>query len=64
MTARTPDKRHDMKQLVAAAIWGGGTMLVAYLLSFGSILLFVVNIVVIAIGARLAARVIARRPEG
>jgi hypothetical protein len=61
MTARTPDQRHDSKHLVAAALWGGGTMLVAYLLSFGSILLFVVNIVVLWIGFRLAARVIKRR---
>lgn len=64
MTTGGPDKRPSPKQLLAVAVWGGGTTLVAFLLSFGSIPLFVVNIVVIAIGVRLAARAIVRRRGG
>ncbi len=66
MTTGTPagDKRPSSKQLLAVAVWGGGTTLVAFLLSFGSIPLFVVNIAVIAVGVRLATRAIVSRRGG
>jgi hypothetical protein len=47
--------------LVAAALWGASTMVIAYLLSFGSVTIFIINIFVIAIGLRLIVGLIARR---
>jgi hypothetical protein len=57
-------RRSGQPPVFVAAAWGAGTVLVAYLLSFGSTLLFSANVVVIAVLVRLTARaILVRRGE-
>jgi len=55
------DNRINPRTLVAAGLWGGVTVLTAYLLSFGSLPLFVVLLVVFGVLFRVVARAVMKR---
>lgn len=69
MTAGGGDSPHPVpelrpKTLLAVGLWGASTTLIAYLLSRGSIVFFVIWLFVIAIVVRVGARLlVARRGE-
>lgn len=47
-----------LKTLVGVGLWGAATTLLAYGLAFGSLIRFVINIVVIGILVRVIARLV------
>lgn len=56
----TPSRQVSRPPLLAAALWGAGSMVVAYLLCFGSLALFCINAIVITLVVRIATRAVAR----
>jgi hypothetical protein len=57
----TQDKDAKRKRLLGVGLWGAATTVVAYLLAFGSLVLFVANIFAIGILLRAAAWAVMRR---
>ena len=55
------EQRRDPRTLLAVGLWGGITTVVAYLLSFGSILLFIALMIVFGVALRLAAFIVTKR---
>ena len=54
-------KRVERTRLLGIGLWGATTTLTAYLLAFGSLLLFVANLIAIGILLRMVAWAVMRR---